>query len=163
MKTDLPLSHQRQSHTLAAREYLELLKIELLNPDDSLTILRYTSGQSVQFQGFTWSYFPYNLVGVALDSSGENSRPKLSFANPEGQFSSLIKAGVFDLARVVRYRVHPDDLALGVADTSEWHISKTISANSAMVVFELRRHSDTPHFTLPARKFLPPEFPGVVL
>ncbi|WMC09503.1 hypothetical protein PU634_10285 [Oceanimonas pelagia] len=163
MKTDLPLSHQRQSHTLTGKEYIELLKIELVNPDQSLTILRYTSGPSLQFQGFTWNYFPYNLAGVAVDESGEHSRPKLSFPNPESQFSALIKAGVFDMARVVRYRVHPDDLQTGLADTSEWHISRAFSANSAMVVFELRRHSDTPHFTLPARKFLPPEFPGVVL
>lgn len=91
------------------------------------------------------------------------SRPKLQVVNPEGVFSKIILDGDLDKAFCYRYRVLRRDIDQNrpVYQMLMWIIWTATSINKHYVEFELRNPMDGNNFYIPARQYLPPEFPAV--
>lgn len=161
--SQLPVSHQFDAHELESKGYMELFKIEFLEPEGSYMYL--SPQNEVEWLGEIWEELPCKLSEVAQSSSGEMDRPKFSVANPGGVFSTWVEKGLAEGALVTRYRVLLSDYNVGnnAYAKSVWVLSKVMSLNKNIVVFELRSTLDGTNFTLPARSFYPPDFPSVRL
>ena len=67
--------------------------------------------------GVTYENFPHQFSGYNIQSTGEQSRPKLQVANPDGLFSNLLVNGTLRQAQLIRYLVLRSDL---LADESRY-------------------------------------------
>ncbi len=159
----LPASHIADAHELESKGLRDLYKIELR--DTNNTILLVTPHNQVTWQGDTYEPLPCSLTESAQNSTGEQSRPKFSCANPEGIFSLWVQDGALDGAIFTRYRFLLPDLEANnnTYMRNLWVISKVMTLNKAMLVCELRSTLDGVTFMLPARSFYPPAFPHVSL
>lgn len=164
--TDLgKADHVREAMQLDAQGYYELYSISLNPPDGGGYQIYLCPQKDVVWQGKTWESFPCNLIGYSRESSGENSRPKFSVANPTGVFSRYVHAGWMDNAEIIRWRVLKNHLEENVNSYAKntWRVGKTLSLSKTFAVFELRSALDGQDFILPGRQFAPPEFPFVSL
>ena len=163
MRTDIPISQVFDAHELESRGLREFYRIEFLTPDS--TTLYLTPHNRIHWLDNVWEFLPCKLTDNAQNSSGEQSRPKFSAVNPDGLFSLWIENGYAEGAIVTRYRALLTDIDAGVAAYTKalWVISKVVSLNKDMVVFELRSTLDGANYQLPARSFYPPEFSHVSL
>lgn len=120
--------------------------------------------------GLNWNGAVWEGTAIQLDSSGQStdgtlSRPKLTVANPLAAYSTLIAQGLLDNAMVVEYQVlrsHIDSDTI-IYTQRTWIIRRPLQLNRTMVQFELRNLLDGQPFILPARAYIPPEFPSVSL
>lgn len=163
MRTDIPISQQFDAFELESRGLREFYKIEFLPP--AVATMYLTPHNEIEWIGHVWEFLPCKIAENSQNSTGEVSRPKFSAVNPGGVFSTWIEKGQADGALVTRYRTLLSDLEAGVAAYTKavWTISKPLSLNKELVVFELRSTMDGANYTLPARSFYPPEFPTVSL
>jgi phage-related protein len=163
MRSDIPTSQVFDAFELESRGLREFYKIEFLGPENSTMYL--TPHNEIVWMDTTWEFLPCKISENSMNSNGEVSRPKFSTVNPDGIFSAWIQSGKADGAIVTRYRALLTDIEAGVSayTKSLWVLSKVISLNKDMVVFELRSPMDGANFSLPARSFYPPDFPTVSL
>lgn len=163
MRTDIPESQKFDAFELESQGIREFYKIEFLAPDDPVMYI--TPHNETVWMDQTWESLQCNMSENAQNSSGEMSRPKFTIVNPNGMFSLWIEAGYTDGAILSRYRVMLSDLEIGAAVYTKqiWTLSKVVSLNKKLAVFECRSTIDGPNFDLPARSFYPPDFPHVSL
>ena len=161
MRTNIPLSQQFDAFELESRGIREFFKIELADG----AVMYLTPENPCTFLGFDWEGLPCKLSENSQNSSGEMSRPKFAVLNPNGMFSLWVESGYTDGAILTRYQVLMSDLEAGVNNyvKNVWVMSKVVSLNKNMVIFECRSTIDGANFDLPARSFYPPEFPHVTL
>lgn len=161
MIADIPPEYKAEAYKLDATGLVELFQMTLLDGSS----LRFTGYTSLDWQDKLWTSFPCSISEVSVQTSGENNRPKLTVANPDGIFSSYIVSDLLNNATVVRFRVSPEDIAGDVNRflKNTWRISKVMSLNKNMVVFELRSSLDGQNFKMPGNCFFPPEYPHVTL
>lgn len=152
--------HQVEATSLAPEPYVELFKFipDYLQPDTSIA---FTNHPTITWQGVTYENFPHQFSGYNIQSTGEQSRPKLQVANPNGLFSSLLVGGTLRQAQLIRYLVLRADL---LADESrylrnKWLLAKIVNLTRDSVNFELRSVLDGVRYTLPARQYISPDFP----
>jgi len=158
--------HLQESMQLEAKGYVELFQIQLSDPDTgAIQYLFFTSKQAVNWQGKKWEGFPLALVGYGQQTSGEQTRPKLTVVNPAGVFSRYVHQGWTDNALVTRFRVLKSHLDQNINSfvKNVWRVSKPLAAGVSSVSLELRGAADGQNFFLPGRAFFPPEFPHVSL
>jgi len=158
----LPASHVVDANKLdGADAIVELFEIALrpsgrlfLKPDNAVT-----------WQGNTYEAIGMKLDGVSSSADDDKSRPRLQIANPEGYFSPFIRTGAVDQAIVTRIRVLRADLEAdnSTCQKQSWTISRVVSLNKQYAIFELRDSLDGQFYILPARMFIPPQFPAVKL
>lgn len=162
MISDIPLTHQEEAYKLDATGLVELFQITLQGGG---SVLYFTPYLDCTWQGHTWESFPCRITEMSTQSMGENSRPKLTLANPDGLFSGYVISNMLDNATVVRYRVSPDDVATNTNRfmKNTWRISKVVALNKNMIVIELRSAMDGHYFKLPGNSYFPPEYPHVSL
>jgi phage-related protein len=161
MRTDLPTRVKESLYDLSPEAMVTLYRIELT----SKTIALLSPYQDVVWQGETYSSIPCQMSEISQESDGKVSRPKFSFVNPEGIWTSSIMEGGFDNAWITRYRILKGDMNLDLnhAVTEKFRVSKIQSVTRQLVVLELRDILDGHSFKLPARSFYPPDFPHVQL
>lgn len=164
--------HQQEATKLAPEPYVELFKFipDYLQPD---TFIAFTNHPTIKWQGVTYENFPHQFSGYNIQSTGEQSRPKLQVANPNGLFSALLVGGTLPTnqgnlsglnlrqAQLIRYLVLRADL---LADESrylrnKWLLAKIVNLTRDSVNFELRSILDGVRYTLPARQYISPDFP----
>jgi lambda family phage minor tail protein L len=164
MIDNLPASHIAEAYELDADAKVDLFKISL-NQLAGSTIVGMTARKDVVWQGMTFESIPISLSGEGVNTTGEWKRPKLSIANPDGIWSAFIAQGKMDGAQITRYRVSLNDLNANAAiyQMNIWRVSKPLSVNKQLAVFELRSPLDGQQFLLPGRAFYPPEYPHVSL
>lgn len=162
IRTDLPSSHVQEAMQLEAKGLVSLYQLELTNPGTQVTLHLSPTNQKT-WQSRTWEAVPCTLAGVGVQSTGEMTRPKFSVVNPGGVFSGYVHSKWLDNAIISRYRVLTTDVAANnnVYQISTWRVSKVLSLSRVSVTVELRSVMDGQNFTLPARRFFPPEFPHV--
>lgn len=153
--------HLDDAHRLESDGYVHLFTIELIPSG----VLHLKNGPARTWQGSLYEEWGLKLDGVARAADDQRVRPKLTVANPEGLFSALIAEGKLDGATVLRTRVLHDDLVHDrpYGREERWTVSRIASLTKTLATFELRNQLDGPFFTVPARMFLPPEFPSVSL
>jgi phage-related protein len=140
MRTDIPESILDSSQELSPDALVYLYRILLT--DQTLFLL--SPQQEHVWQGETYESVPCHMTGIGNTSDGEVIRPRFSFVNPGGIFTSSLYEGRMDNAKITRIR-------------------KVLSINKSIAVVELRDVLDGHNFKLPARQFMPPEFSHVKL
>lgn len=161
MREDIPSTIKSQAQELSPDSVVSLYKLKLTDN----TIIYFTPHVTVTWQGNQYDEIACTLTGMERDSQGRANRPKFSFVNPGGVFTSPIQNGLLDNAALTRYRMHKADLDANnnFAVTELFYISKIVSLNKSMCSVELRDVFDGHMFKLPARAYYPPEFPHVRL
>lgn len=163
---DVSPGYIKNAMSLEAEAIITLYKIEMFPPAPDLPATLYLSPKvDVVWQGKTWESFQTTLAGELTNSDGEFGRPKFSLANPNGLFSSYIHKRWLDNAIVTRYKVLKSDIDLDVNSyrRNMWKVSKTLGLSKTLATLELRGVLDGQYFTIPGRRFQPPEFAQVSL
>ena len=149
---------------LAPDAIVSLYKIELTNTGTP-TVIYFTPYQEVTWLGKTYSEIPCTMTQMEQDSQGRANRPKFTFVNPGGVFTSAIQQGKMNNAELMRYRLLKADLDANIDAkvTEKFFVSKVLMVNKDMVSVELRDVFDGHMFKFPARSYYPPKFPNVSL
>jgi lambda family phage minor tail protein L len=120
---------------------------------------------TVSYMGKTYEGTAIQISGVSKRSDGEQSRPTLTVTNPLGIYNTLAVSGNFEFARVDRTRVLRKHLLanLDVKQVNSWYIYQVAQCDDEVISFSLRAITDRFNSYLPARMFIPPDFPMVTL
>lgn len=161
MRGNIPTSIQQTAQDLSPDAIVSLFRLTLSDG----TKIYFTGTKEVTWRGNLYSEIPCTFSQMELDANGKANRPKFSFVNPGGVFTSSIQQGLMNNAELVRYRILRADLEanLNYSITEKFFISRIVSLNKDLCVTELRDVLDGHMFKLPARAFYPPEFPHVNL
>lgn len=164
------LEHKLDSQQMEADAYVDLFEIRLY-PEGVMYVC---PTQSVFWQGNLYEYWGVQLTGVGNKSDEETARPKFSIANfaynvdqepIKGVFSALNVQNKIEGGTVIRRRLlkthldNDEDIKIEM----RWRVARIASLRRDIITLELRNYLDGPRFTIPARKFMPPEFPQVSL
>lgn len=165
-----PIEHIRDANKLEADGTIFLYEIQLYPSG----VMRLCADRSITWQGNTYDLWGIRLTGVSQNGDDEVSRPRVAIANftydPEGEpirgvFSSLQAQKAIEGATITRYKLLKEhlDANLDIKETKKWKVSRISSEKPDLITLELRNTLDGPRFTIPARKFSPPEFRQVKL
>lgn len=159
----VPRSHAEESLKLTSDAEVDLY--ELTFPQTGVGV-RFKNNNTVTWQGQIWEGIPCQLGGESYSADGQEARPVLTLVNPEGIFNEPVMDKLLYRATLVRKRVllqHIESNA-NIYVQRTWFIERPKELVSGqMVSFELRSMTEGPNFQIPARMFIPPEFPNVAL
>lgn len=165
-----PIEHLEDSLKLDGDAYVHLFEFQFY-PSGVMFV---SPERTITWQGNTYNIWGMRLTGLARSSDDETSRPKLSLANftyddqgepVKGVFSAIHAQNALEGATVIRRRVlktHADN-DTNIKQEKRWRVSRIASETPNIITLELRNTLDGPRFTIPARKFNPPEFAQVKL
>jgi hypothetical protein len=174
-KCSIPDEHLEDAQKLIADGIVQLYEIKLANN----TYLHLKPDNSVQWNGETWAGLPILFEGYSTAQGDSYSRPTLSIANPDtinendgnarSTLSSLVLPtedypyGLLNRAIVNRYLVLYDDIVNDrpIYQKKTWVIWFIKTINKNLIQVELRNPMDGVNFDVPARMYIPPEFPFV--
>jgi phage-related protein len=161
--TSAPVEHIQESQTLTADALVDLFEIHLRN---SSVVIRLKNENTVTWRDKTYEGCSIRLSGDTRSADAEEQRGKLQIMNPLGMFNSFAFDGTLDMATVKRKRVLKNHLEgnVNLFQQRMWYISRVteVITNQSISV-ELRNMTQGPIFMIPARVFMPPEFPTVSL
>lgn len=159
--TTNPTEHLAEARKLNPNPYVELFEIKIQQD----VYIWCTSHPTVTWRDQVWENYPLTFSGYNVQSTGEQSRPKLQIANPNAIFSSFVAKNELKKATVTRYMVFRDDLVndVRVYIRNKWQISRVATLTKDSITFELRSILDGVRYTLPARQYLPPDFPSTTM
>lgn len=165
-----PASHVDEGLKLTADGEVVLYEIALMNvPAGAAAVIRFRDGPmgaSTTWNGKTWDHLACQFTGYSRSSEDEKNRPTLRLMNPVGIFNDAAFQGRFDGAILQKFTVLRDHLERGlvIANNEIWFIGRVKDMISAQSIsLELRALSDGPDQLIPARMFIPPDFPFVAL
>lgn len=157
----LPESHRQNNEKLVADGYVELFEIVLRNGET----IRLKENNTVQWLGKTWTGVPLSFEGYSSAAGDKLSRPVMTLVNPDGVFSTFVRDGRILKAAITRYSVLYDDVLnnRNVFHKKVWIAWNIPQLTRDMIQVELRNPMDGVNFDVPARMYIPPEFPSVTL
>lgn len=166
----VPVEHISDAQSLDGQPYRNFYEIQLY-PSGSLYL---TPEATTLWQGKTYENWGVDLTGLAQSSDDKAVRPKFSLANftydesgepIRGVFSALHAQGAIEGATIIwrKVLVQHVETNSNIKQEKRWRVARLASETPNVIVLELRNTLDGPRFTIPARKFLPPEFPQVKL
>ena len=155
----IPQSHRENNEKLISDGYVHLFEIKLRNGE----YLYFKENNTVKWQGRTWTGLPLAFEGYSSATGETLSRPTLSVVNPDGAWSTFVRDGMLTRAVCTRYLVLYDDLINDrpIYQKRMWIIWYPRTLNKQYIQFELRNPMDGVNFDVPARVYMPPEFPFV--
>ena len=159
----IPTEHVVDAQKLIGADgFVELLKIDLSKGGGTFRIK--DNGEAT-WQGDTYEYYPFSIGGVEYQSSEEESRPNIRLANPEHLFTRSIDEGYLEKAVITRYRVLKDnfDNNRNIKEQRRWYIRRITEVATTHIVAEMSNLVDGPNYIVPARMYIPPEYPVVSL
>lgn len=155
----VPTEQIADAHKLTADAKVKLFHIILT----SGAHLYLKANDDAVWQGHTWEGIGIK-IGESSNSSGEDvSRPQLVVSNQAGAFSYFVVSKALDRATVLVLEVlrrHLDNNQ-PIYSQKTWTVSRIVSLNTSLITLELRNQLDGPNLIVPARCYLPPEFPTV--
>lgn len=159
MTLEVPEEHREENLKLTADAYVDLFHIQLR--DGSNLYLK--TGDPVRWNDNDWEAIPLSFSGHEIKSDGQMSRPTLQVANPSGVWSRFVIDGSLEKSILYRYRVLRRDLDADrpVYQLMMWNIWNCTSITKDYMSFECRNPMDGNNFYVPARQYMPPEFPVV--
>lgn len=160
--------HRAEAASLRPEPYVELFKLTV--DRDANTAIYMTNHPTIRWdlvQGSEriWENYPLIFSGYNTQTTGEQSRPKLQIANPNGLFSRYIADRILKKAILERYMVLRDDL-IGNNPRylrNKWVVNRVLNLTRETITFELRSVLDGTRYTLPVRQYISPEFPTTSL
>lgn len=161
MRTDIPTRHRDMAHSLESEGIVQLIEIRI--PGTPEVYIRINNKRQITWQSKTWEQWAFSLTDIGIIADGEMKRPKFTVANPDGLFSSYIGRGMMDAATITLYEVLTRDITTNTNSFIKyvWRVGRVVNLNKVTATFELRSALDGHNFTLPARKYIPPEYPHV--
>lgn len=158
---DIPEEQLEDAQKLLADGLVQLYEIRLNNSDHSYLHLK--NDNSVTWNGYDWTGIPILFEGYSSSQGDSYARPTLTVANPDGAFSTFVRDGYLIRAVVNRYIVMYNDLTHNrpIYQKKTWIIWAVKSLNKNFIQVELRNPMDGVNFEVPARMYIPPEFPFV--
>lgn len=156
----LPTEQIIDAHKMEADGLVHLYEIQT-----SQGTLYYKADNTVVWDGNTYSGIAIQIDGRSQNTDGQWSRPSLTIANPLGLHSAMAAQGAFDNAIVVEKRVMYEHILSNSAIflQRKWKCRLVSSVNRISITLQLREYMDGPRFILPARQFVPPDFPSVTV
>lgn len=159
------VEHTETGMGLTADAFVHFFEIRLVAAPSQPSIY-FTDGPTRTWQGKEYEEAPVRLTGFSRTADEERSRPTLQILDRANLLIEFAFSGYIERARVTRKRVlrtHAE-ANIDISDTHMWYVSrvKEVITGQAMSV-ELRSLSDGPLQLIPARKYIPPEFPFVTL
>lgn len=161
--TNKPPSHISDSQKLTGDAYVNLYEIQLRTEPSTL---RVCDSVDTTWQGNLYEQFGLALTGEKRSANDEEARPQLQIFNPEGLFNPLIRQRLLDRATIIRRKVllKHIELDLPIYEQRMWYVSRVADATAGQsVTLELRSMIEGPNARVPARQYIPPEFPMVRL
>jgi len=165
MREDVPPAIQDEAQDLNPSPIVTLYRL-VLNKVGGVTEVLFTPREEKVWLGETYESVPCLFGGVGQNADGENSRPRMTVANPDGLFSSWVQDGYLDSAILHQYMLLKSDLELNndIKIHRQWRVTRVASLSAKTgLVFECRHVTDGHPFKLPSREFTVPEFPHVSL
>ena len=159
----VPQSHADEAMKLTADAEVDLYQLTI--PQAGVTF-RFKNNNTVTWQGFTWEGIACQLGGESYTSDDQEARPVLSLVNPDGIFNEPVMDKLLYKATLIRKRVLLAHLEANanIFVQRQWFVERPKELISGQLVsLELRSMIEGPNFFLPARMFIPPEFPTVSL
>ena len=165
-----PQSHIDEGLKLTADGEVVFYEITLKNvPNGGTAYIRFRDGpmgSTTSWNNKTWDHLACQFTGYTRSADEERTRPTLRLVNPVGIFNEAAFASRFDGSVLTIYRVLRQHLEsnLFVANTEMWFVGRIKDLISGQSIsFELRALSDGADQLVPARVFMPPDFPFVTL
>ncbi|ESY35772.1 hypothetical protein NKK48_01580 [Mesorhizobium sp. C386A] len=163
MSINKPDEHMTESQKLTADAFVNLYEIQLKTEP---VIMLLSDSVSRTWGGRNWEMFGIQLTGEKRSADGEETRPKLQLINPEGVFSTLVRQRLLDRATVIRYRLLRAHFEgdVQIYQRRMWYVSRIADVTAGQsITAELRVMTEGPNSKIPARQFIPPDFPMVRL
>lgn len=168
----IPNEHVVDALKLEADGIVDLFEIHMI----SGARFYFKNNDRVEWQGKTYEGWAGQLSGVETNSDEQESRPALVIANcgndaQDGSyyinslFSPFVESGALDGAIVYRRRIlRPHlDADLPISANRRWIVARIASMDEQTIALELRTPTEGTTFFVPARMYMPPEFPTVSL
>jgi lambda family phage minor tail protein L len=161
----IPISHAVEGQKLTTIGFVDLYEIHMLSGARFFC----KNNDRVEWQDKTYEGWAVQLTGVETSADEQESRPTMVLANRTesrlSMFSPFIESGELDGATVYRRRILRNhlDSNLNVAQTRRWIVTRITSMNDDIIALELRTPTEGTQFLVPARMYMPPEFPTVSL
>jgi len=166
----VPASHVDEGLKLTAEGEVVFYEISLRNvPNGGTAVIRFRDGpmgSTTTWNNKTWDHLACQMSGQSRSSEEEKNRPTLRLMNPVGIFNDAAFNGRFDSAVLQKFTVLRSHLERGlvISNPEIWFIGRVKDLISGQSIsFELRALSDVPEQIIPARMYIPPEFPFVTL
>lgn len=158
-KLSIPEEQLEDAKKLIADGIVQLFEIKLKNG----SYIWLKNDNTASWGGRTWTGIPLSFEGYSSAQNDSYSRPAMNIANPDGSFSTFVRDGFLTRASVTRYLVLYDDFInnRNVYQKRTWIIWRVNSLNKQYIGLELRNPMDGVNFDVPARRYIPPEFPFV--
>lgn len=165
-----PITHVKDSYELEGKAFVHLYTLQMFGGG----YMFMSDSGTVSWQGITWESWPLKFSGVGKSGNEETHRPVLQVANftfdvdgepIKGVFSALNAANKLEGASLIRKRIHKDDIEEdnNIFTQTTWRVSRVTAITPDVIGMEMRNSLDVPRFTIPARQFIPPDFPQVSL
>lgn len=160
--SSLPTEHVEDVQSLNPDYVCDLFEIKLL---DNQGTIRLWNGPKVTWQGFDYEFIPAKIGKENENTDDVQNRPDFTFYNPDDMFTAYILQGYLEGATFTRKRVLAAHLRsdLNISKKRVWKLVHVMSIAPGVVTTELRDLSAGPNQVVPARVFMPPEFPAVSL
>lgn len=161
----IPEEQLEDAQQLLADGIVQLYEIKTneKDADGNNVYLHLKANNDVHWQGYDWTGIPLLFEGYSSAQGDSYARPTLSIANPNGAFSTFVRDGALTRASVNRYIVLYDHIKKDKAiyQKKTWIIWAIKTLNKNLIQVELRNPMDGVNFDVPARMYIPPEFPFV--
>lgn len=166
----VPAPHIDEALKLTADGEVVFYEIALKNvPNNGVAVIRFRDGPmgtTTQWNGKTWDHLACQFSGMSRSAEDEKARPTLRLMNPLGLFNDAAFNSRFDGSALQVFRVlrsHVEQ-SLAISNNEIWFIGRVKELIAGQSIsFELRALSDGPEQLIPARMFIPPDFPFVTL
>lgn len=166
----VPASHVDEGLKLTAEGEVVFYEIALKNvPNGGTAVVRFRDGpmgQTTQWNGKTWDHMACQFSGYQRSAEEEKNRPTLRLMNPLGIFNDAAFNKRFDGSVLQKFTVLRRHVEANtpISNNEIWFIGRVKDLITGQSIsFELRALSDGPDQLIPARMFIPPEFPFVTL
>jgi phage-related protein len=161
MTYPIPDEHVSENQNVEGKAYVTLFRVTLRS--GSRLLLK--SNNDVTWQGDLYEGIGIQMTGVGSYADDRVSRPNLQVQNPKGIFKPLVRDGELNRATITRLKVLKRDIEsdTNVFQAQSWQVSRISSMDNIYITLELRGLTDGQNFTVPARRYIPPEFPLVSL
>ncbi|GJE78092.1 phage minor tail protein L [Methylorubrum suomiense] len=165
-----PTSHVDEGLKLTADGEIVFWEIALKNvPNNGTAVIRFRDGpmdQTTQWNGKVWEHLACKLSGERRSAEAEKNRPTLRLMNPVGVFNEAAFQRRFDGAVIQKFTVLRRHVEANIALSNNeiffiGRVKDLVTGQS--ISFELRHLSDGPDHLVPARMYIPPDFPFVTL
>lgn len=156
----LPVEHVVDGQLLHADGLADLFELRLTQNQG---IIRVWNGNQITWGGFLWESIGCILKGDERTADEQQSRPSFTIINPDNVFSPYVLGGYLENSLFIRKRVlkaHLDS-DVNIFQQRIWVVSRVANLQDQRITLELREPYEGPNSLIPARVFIPPEFPAV--